>query len=394
MAKRKNGEGTWGTKIIKGTEYQFYRDANGKYFYGKTEKEIKRKRKEYETKQQEKIVDTSSLFGDYVMSYLHNNMRLQLQSTTFDAYEDVVVNMLQKYTLGNCTVSSITEENMGSYIEELSSKYSKASIDKVFKVIRPALEYAKKHNHIAVNPLEFLKLPSEDNVAIKKKEIPYIIQEDLDKLYKESKRINVKGFNWGGKIGAPTYGNNAYAIVLIGHTGLRISELIGLRWQDIDLKEKRLYVKNAVVRVKNRDANSDKKYTKKEKAPKSKAGERVIPLSEIALEMIDIFHKQNPNHKPEDYVVISKNGTSPNARNIQRTLDAMLVRANCSVDHCGLHGLRHGFGAILLINKVDIKIVSKLLGHEKISTTYDIYIDFTKDQVQNEVISVLNKSGH
>jgi hypothetical protein len=39
MAKRKNGEGTWGSKIIKGTEYKFYRDANGKYFYGKTEKE-------------------------------------------------------------------------------------------------------------------------------------------------------------------------------------------------------------------------------------------------------------------------------------------------------------------------------------------------------------------
>lgn len=393
MAKRKNGEGTWGSKMIKGTEYKFYRDANGKYFYGKTEKEIKQKRKEYEEKQQEKIVDTSSLFGDYVMTYLHNHMRLQLQSTTFDAYEDVVVSMVQKYTIGNCEMSAITEENMGDYIKELSQKYSKASIDKVFKVIRPALSYAKSHNHIIANPLESLKLPSEDNVAVKKKKIPYIIQEDLDKLYKESKRINIKGFNWGGKIGEPTYGNNAYAIVLIGHTGLRISELIGLRWQDVDLEQKRIYVKNAVVRVKNRDANSDKKYTKKEKTPKSKASVRAIPLSEIALEMIDIFHNQFPNHRPEDFVVLNQNGKSPNARNIQRTLDAMLVRGECSINHCGLHGLRHGFGAILLINKVDIKIVSKLLGHEKISTTYDIYIDFTKDQVQNEVMSVLNKSG-
>ena len=41
--KRKNGEGSWGTKTIKGKVYRYYRDVNGKYFYGKTEKEIKEK---------------------------------------------------------------------------------------------------------------------------------------------------------------------------------------------------------------------------------------------------------------------------------------------------------------------------------------------------------------
>ena len=89
--------------------------------------------------------------------------------------------------------------------------------------------------------------------------------------------------------------------------------------------------------------------------------------------------------------VLNKNGKSPIARNVQKTLDSMLIRSGCSITHCSLHGLRHGFGAILLINGVDIKIVSKLLGHEKISTTYDIYIDFTKEQVHNAVVSVLNK---
>lgn len=41
--KRKNGEGTWGTKIIKGETFKFYRDANGKYTYGKTDTIIKKK---------------------------------------------------------------------------------------------------------------------------------------------------------------------------------------------------------------------------------------------------------------------------------------------------------------------------------------------------------------
>lgn len=395
MAKRRNGEGTWGVKTIKGTEYKFYRDINGKYFYGKTEKEIKQKRKEYKEKRRLQTVDNSMLFGDYVMSYLHNNMRMQLEATTFDANEDCVNNMLQKYTLGNVAVSAVTEESMKTYLVELAAKYSRASIDKVFKVIRPALEYAVKNNHLTQNPLEYIKLPSETNVTVKKKDIPFIIKEDLDKLYMESKRINVKGFNWGGKIGEPTYGNNAHAIVLIGHTGLRISELIGLRWKDVDICNKKIYVRNAVVRVKNRDEKIAKKYTTKQKPPKSQAGVRVIPLSEIALEMIDIFNQQYPNHTPDDFVVLNQNGKSPIPRNIQKTLDSMLIRGNCSVEHCGLHGLRHGFGAILLTNGVDIKIVSKLLGHKSVSTTYDIYIDFTTEQVQNAVITVLNKEeGH
>ncbi|MBD5509016.1 MAG: hypothetical protein HDR05_13495 [Lachnospiraceae bacterium] len=44
--KRKNGEGTWGKKKIHGDEYFFYRNADGRYFYGRTEKEVKAKIKE------------------------------------------------------------------------------------------------------------------------------------------------------------------------------------------------------------------------------------------------------------------------------------------------------------------------------------------------------------
>ena len=288
-------------------------------------------------------------------------------------------------------MNALNEDNMRNFIEELIEEYAKGSIDKLFRIVKPALVYAVEHNDIAQNPMDHVKVPAENHMKIKKKDVPFIIKDDLDKLYIESKRINVKGFNWGGRIGKPTYGNNAFAILLIGHTGLRISELIGLKWKDVDVQNRKLYVKNAVVRIKNRDEKIDKKYTTKEKTPKSKASVREIPLSDIALEMIEVFDKQFPNHKVEDFVVLNKNGKSPIARNVQKTLDSMLIRSGCSITHCSLHGLRHGFGAILLINGVDIKIVSKLLGHEKISTTYDIYIDFTKEQVHNAVVSVLNK---
>lgn len=389
MAKRKNGEGTWGKKSIKGKEYVFYRDSNGKYFYGKTDKEVKQKIKIYQEKEDAKVVNNQELFADYVAKHLKTR-ELHLESTTYDAYEDVLKSMLKNSTVGNLSMDVINEDILRDYVTDLSKKYSRASIEKIYKVMKPALDYAVEHNHIQDNYLKYIKIPSESNVAVKVKKVPFIIEEDLIKLYNESKRINVKGFNWGGKIGEPTYGSNAQAIVLIGYTGLRISELKGLKWENIDLKNRTLSVKNAIVRVKNRDKNATTKYTVKEKEPKTESSDRDIPLSDIALEMIDYFDKMFPDHKPNDLVVRNSNGNSPTARNIQNTLDSMLVRSGCSIEHCGLHGLRHGFGAILLSKKVDIKIVSKLLGHKKISTTYDIYIDFTKEQVSDEVMSVLN----
>lgn len=395
MSKRKNGEGTWGEKVINGIKYKFFRDVEGKYFYGKTEKEIKVKiQKNKEKKQKTKSDDSigaNTLFVDYVNDYIHN--KIYIESSTLDGYEDVVNSMLKPYTIGNCEMQNINEDNMRLYLNELAEKYARSSIQKIVAVFRPALKYALEHEHIAKNPLDHVKIPSEERVAVKKKDIPYIIKSDLDKLYEESKRINKKGYNWGGIIGKPTYGINAQIIIFIGHTGLRISEVIGLRWKHIDIENKQIHVREALVTVKNRSEDSDgaKKYIKKRKGTKSKAGERDIPLSDIALEMIDIFHKENPNHKPDDPVVLTKLGTSPNRRNIQKTLDSMISRANCSIDHCGLHGLRHGFGAILLSQGVDIKIVSTLLGHEDITTTYNIYIDFTREQIENSVMSVLNK---
>ena len=80
------------------------------------------------------------------------------------------------------------------------------------------------------------------------------------------KKLIQKDLTGGGKIGQPTYGSNAQAVVLIGYTGLRISELRGLKWEDVDIKNKTIEIKNAIVRVKNRDdENLTTKYTIKEK---------------------------------------------------------------------------------------------------------------------------------
>ena len=67
--KRKNGEGTWGTKTIKGAQYKYFRNSDGKYFYGKTEKEVKEKIKNYE-KANSNLNSDKSYLSDFIKEWL------------------------------------------------------------------------------------------------------------------------------------------------------------------------------------------------------------------------------------------------------------------------------------------------------------------------------------
>jgi integrase len=409
--RRKNGEGSWGTKKIKGVEYKYFRKTyndTDKYFYGKTDKEIKAKVKIFEDGLSfvvPKDID-KQYFGDYILNWLKVVKQPSVKRRTYDGYEDIInVQIINHkgYDISSKQIGNINNEMFQLYYNDLANKYSRGTIRKNYVIIKQCLDYAKTKKHIPENYLDMVTIPSEDLVKVKKKEIKFLTESDMDKLYEETKRINIEGFNFGGKIGQPVYGNNAYAIVLIMYTGLRIGELISLKWQDIELDKKFMYVKSSVSSIKNRDKKSetDSKYIKAETSVKTKAGVRSIPLSDRAIEMINILSNNNPNHKETDNIFLNKNGNIVNRANVTRTLHAMLIRANCDVKKCGLHSLRHSFGSYLILHKIDVKVVSQLLGHKDVLVTYNIYVHLIEQQkieavnifdvIKNEDIKVEDK---
>ena len=64
--------------------------------------------------------------------------------------------MLKNNTVGNLTMDIINEDILRRYIIELSKKYSRASIEKLYKVLNPALNYAVEHKHIKENYLKYV----------------------------------------------------------------------------------------------------------------------------------------------------------------------------------------------------------------------------------------------
>lgn len=398
--RRKNGEGSWGSKKIKGVEYKYFRKTYGdidKYFYGKTEKEIKAKVKIFEDELSFIVPKdiNKQYFGDYILNWVKVVKQPSIKRRTYDSYEDIInVHIInyKGYDISGKQIGNLSDEMFQLYYNDLANKYSRGTIRKNYVIVKQCLEYAKNKKHIKENFLDMVTIPSEDLVKVKKKEIQFLTEDDMDKLYEETKRVNIEGFNFGGKFGQPVYGNNAYAIVLIMYTGMRIGEISSLKWGDIDLEKKFLYVKSSISNIKNRDKKSDtdNKYVKTETTVKTNAGYRSVPLSDRAIEMINILSNNNSDHKPTDNVFLNKNGNIVNRANVTRTLHAMLIRANCEVKECGLHSLRHTFGSYLLLHGIEIKVISQILGHKSVLVTYNVYCHLI-DQQMIEAVNVFDK---
>lgn len=369
MARRHNGEGSWGTKTIKGVTYKYFRNTEGKYFYGKTNSEINTKRRKWEETQKQHLTSAvedirRQAFGDYVLSWLLDQKKLEIKRNSTDGYEACLNGQLLNYTFNNLSdkqVGILTTDDFIQYYSSLAKHYSRSTIKKNYAILSQCINYGNKHNHFSqFIDLDDIKIPHEDVVAKKKKKIQFLTEEDVNKFCLEAKRINTPGFNFGGKIGESTYGNNAYLLMFILFTGIRISEGIELQWKDINSEKKYFTVSKNAATVKDR--SDDNKYVHSVSSTKTQSGYRSIPLNEQALLIIEHEEKLNPDHTPDDYVFITKNGGKIKSRqNVNRTLKKIMLRANCSVSECTVHALRHTFGSLLIKKGVDIKVVSEIL---------------------------------
>lgn len=387
--KRKKGEGSWGKKTINGIEYQRYRKIyNGitKEFYGRTVKEVKEKIKEFEERNMYvKRTDVQKqTFGEYLENWFKNIRVYEVESSTYLRNEQTINYHIKDSSLYNAQMVNVDFELCQSLINKLSEKYSRSTISKVYVILNMCFNHALTKGHIGENPMMKVKMPKESSLVKKKKEAKWLSSSDVEKIVLEAERVNTREFRIRGKVGERVYGVNAYYIILIIYTGLRIGELMALTWNDIDFKNKTLNVNKSRAK-----GMIDGKTTLYIKDPKSESGTRTIPLSDraiYALNKIKEYSSEFNLNSDNDLIVANTNSES----NITRTINRMLFRAGCKTEKCGLHALRHTFGSLLLEKGVDLKTISYLLGHSDITVTANIYLHITREQAVNS-IEVLNK---
>jgi integrase len=156
--------------------------------------------------------------------------------------------------------------------------------------------------------------------------------------------------------------------------GLRRGELLGLRWQDIDLDARRaIRIRNALHRVRVPGGPPSTLQLEDVKTEKSKRTISPLPAQVVTALRA---HRLRQTDKfgvplPTAYVFTSINGGPIDATTLSYHYQRLLAKAG--LPHFRIHDLRHSCASILLAAGVPPKVIQEMLGHSQISTTMNIY---------------------
>ncbi|HHY0013828.1 TPA: site-specific integrase [Clostridioides difficile] len=174
-------------------------------------------------------------------------------------------------------------------------------------------------------------------------------------------------------------------------TGLRLGELLGLKWSDISFDDESLTVNRILQRVTeiNKDGTREKKVI--EQYPKTKNSIRTVPIPRNILVKLKKHKIQQTEQRlllgdayiNNNYVICNDTGLALNNNRPGKILDSLLKKLN--IPKIKFHALRHTYATRLFEAGVPPKTVQTLMGHYDISITMDIYTHVMHNTKQDAV---------
>lgn len=154
-----------------------------------------------------------------------------------------------------------------------------------------------------------------------------------------------------------------FGIRLCLYTGLRIGELLGLEWQDVDMEKGILHIQKTVYREKNAEGEWQLFVDR----PKTAASERMVPLPGYLAEDLRIYRIGAQS----EFVIENKKAERMSIRSYQYLFERLTEKAG--VRKLNFHALRHTFATRALECGMDIKTLSELMGHKNATITLNRY---------------------
>ena len=303
----------------------------------------------------------NKLFKDVVEEW-KTNKKQYVKKSTYAAYQLLIQNHILP-VFGEKEV--ICEADVQSFaLKKLEQGLSEKTIKDIIIVLKMIIKYAIKCGYLDYVQID-VKFPSNQQ----KKELEVLSKSDQKKF------MNYLRDNF-------TFKNLGIFICL--STGMRIGEICGLRWQDVDVDEGVIMVRHTLQRIYILDEGV--KHTELLlDTPKTSNSVRDIPMSSELLKIMKQFNKV----VNDDYYVIS-NDINPIEPRTYRNYYKKLCK-KLELPELKFHGLRHSFATRCIESNGDYKTVSVLLGHSNISTTLNLYVHPNKEQ-KKKLINKMLKS--
>lgn len=271
--------------------------------------------------------------------------------------------LLSQLEFGQRIISDINYSDALLWTKELyESGYCFGTVNSVLSLIRPAFDLACREKNIDCNPFSF---NLSEIVGKPHSEKSVIKTEDYNSLIEFIKTSKSK-----------VYIKRLDEIMILYETGIRASELCGLTFNDVDLQNKRIKITHQL------QWDYENKYYID--TPKSERGNRIIPLSPIAVkcfENVIANRKQLKNEPMVDgyvgFLFLTNRGSPQMVKHVDQHLDTIINGYNACHEgkelHITPHTFRHTFCSRMIQSGMDIKSVQYLMGHATAQITLDVY---------------------
>lgn len=302
------------------------------------------------------------LFNEWLWDEYQLNVRkkaVYLVSSVYEKHIDVV--------FGNLEISTISRKMLVTYLTLLDMNknpytnvdYSASTIKKIKFIFSKCFKYAYIKRYIDQLPYENIK----SKTRIKGNTAQALSLSDQYKLEKYILKHYTK---------EPYF----FGIVLVLYTGLRISELCSLTWDDIILKESTIQVNKALA--KDYDF-VNQKFTVVEDRTKTATSNRKIIIPDYIIPYLTKLKKK----RKSNYFIEDKMGKRIDLKQYRDLFNKIVEEIK--ITHINFHGLRHTYATRAIESGMDVKTLSELMGHSSPSITQSTYIHVSKKRVMEEM---------
>ncbi|MGW0629184.1 tyrosine-type recombinase/integrase [Streptomyces sp. NPDC002758] len=336
-----------------------------KTVYGSTWEECDTKRQELVRRDRQGIPTPtrSAKLSEWLPYWLEHYIRPRRKLSTYDKYE-THVRLYLVTLLGTKRLESLSAADVRRFITRVQNEQTAATAKEAHRVLRTALTAAVREELITRNVAALVEPP-----RVRQQEIrPWSLEETLSFL--EAARAD------------PLYAAFVLAIAM----GLRRGELVGLRWSDVDLDNRVLYVRQQTQRRRGTLYDDDPKSRRSRAVPMPALC--IAPLRWHRLRQRETFARTGVAWTEAGYVFATRNGRPVEPRNVYRSFTRVAAAAGLRVVR--LHDARHGCATLLTAAGVAPRVIMEILGHSQISITMDVYTHVVHD-TQREAISHMDR---
>ncbi|MGL5693053.1 MAG: tyrosine-type recombinase/integrase [Peptostreptococcaceae bacterium] len=305
---------------------------------------------------------------DYMVDFLEK-YKVNISITTYSIYKRICFKYIFPI-LGNIKLEDLKPIHIQNYIDDLTCILSPQTLKIHINILNLALKRAYRLRLIRDNIVEYAEIPKSKKFK--------------NQIYDQDNMVKLLNVCKGTSLELP--------ITLAGALGLRISEILGLTWDNIDFNNQAITIDKITVRHEG-DVIL--------KSPKTESSIRTISAPIPLMNMLKEYKRKCIELKlkgllrgDNNLLFYDKNG-NPIAQDVLSRKFARFLDKN-NLEHIRFHDLRHSHVTLLINSKVPIKVISERVGHSNINTTLNIYSHVLKEmdkEASDKISETLFKLG-